>query len=493
MMLLVQMLAMAEHVSLHDAQQKGAEFLLSKNVSLSRSMMREKNEHNNILSMIENVESCDAYYVFNMVSQGGYVIVSADDRMPTVLGYSETGHYDKDNMPDNMKKWMNGYVEQYSYLQANSNKVTGANTTSVIGAKIIPMLTCQWGQETPYNNMCPTIDGQKSATGCVATAMAQIMDYYQWPNQTSKTIPSYTSRSHGIYMPEIGVTSINWDNMNQDEIAKLMKLCGCAVQMNYGLGASGATSIKAKEAFIEFFDYKEISIKYIDRSDFSDEIWNQMMYDELSEGRPVLYSGTSNSGGHAFVVDGYDGNDYFHINWGWEGYQDSYFLLSSLNGYNEDQDAIIGIEGKNTHIDRQYPYAMLYNGTLTFYCDNNDAAKEGIKFTIPKNRNNNWTSYNYNSEIKQVVFDPSFYAYKRLYDLSAWFNHCTNLTTIEGLEYINTEKVTDMSSMFNGCSSLQNIDFSKLNTQNVSNMSSMFNDCSSLVKIDLSKLNTQNV
>ena len=484
----------ATPISEDAAREKAAQFIVLKKGSASEARSAQRfGSSGRTGATLTVAEAREAFYVFNIDSVGGYVIVSGDDRMPDVLGYSYSGIYNPEEIPDNMRAWLEGYADQYAYLQSHSSEFTRASITSVNGEKIRPMLTSQWGQEEPYNNQCPTIPNGKTVTGCVATAMAQIMNYHQWPNQTSKIIPAYTTDTYQISMPEIGVTSINWGNMNNDEVAKLMKLCGCAVEMDYRLTGSGATSRMAKEAFVKFFDYKEVSINYIKKEGYSNDVWNQMMYDELANGRPIFYSGISNEGGgHAFVLDGYDGSDYFHVNWGWEGYQDSFFLLSSLNGYTDDQDAIIGIEGKNEHVDHQYPYAIYDNGTLTFYCDNNDADKTGTKVSVMKSKSSSWIGYS-NSVITKVVFDPSFSAYKNLYDLSQWFYNCTNLAAIEGLEYLNTEKVADMSSMFNGCSSLENIDLSKLNTQNVSNMSSMFNDCSSLVKIDLSKLNTQNV
>ncbi len=444
---------------------------------------------------LTTAEACDAYYVFNNESDGGYIIVSGDDRMPTVLGYSRNGRYDINDMPENMRVWMQGYAKQYDYLQ-NKGSAVAVTTNSVLGEKILPLLSCQWNQSYPFNMQCPKIKGKRTLTGCVATAMAQIMYYWKWPKKTVKEIPAYDD------VLAIGVTTINWEDIfpvyssnatseQAEAISKLLKICGASVKMTYGLEASGASTENAMKAFYEYFDYNSLLIKKVYRAKYSAELWNQMIYDELREGRPVLYDGQSSHGGHAFVIDGYDGDDYFHVNWGWGGYEDDYFLLNALNGYDSDQSAIIGIQGKSAGDDRRF-YISLENGVLTFHYDNKREECTGELYSnVPT-----WYGDQYLNraeEIKTVVFNPSVADCHYINNASYMFYNMKNLSSIQGLQYFDTHNVTDMRNMFYNCMSLSSLDVSNFNTQNVTDMSYMFSGCSLLNSLDVSGFNTQNV
>ncbi len=488
----------ATPISESEAREKALTFMLSKKGESSARSAQRFGRSGGTGATLTVAETQEAFYVFNIDSDGGYVIVSGDDRMPDVLGYSYSGTYKSDEIPANMRSWLEGYVEQFEYLQTHNN--TKASTlTTVSGDRILPMLDCHWDQDAPYNDQCPMINGKRAVTGCVATAMAQIMYYHQWPEQTTKEIPAYTTKTHGIFMPKIGITTIDWDNIissysssyteaMKNAISTLMLLCGCAVKMNYDSDVSGANC--SPYVFVNYFGYDSNGISYVFRNYYSNTVWNQMIYDELKEGRPVLYSGQSSSGGHAFVIDGYDNNDYFHVNWGWGGYQDDYFLLGALNDYNYDQDAIIGIKGQGdtTH---KYAYAELIDNTLTFYYDNNRESHNGIMFY---NLNNHeWTGDNYKNNIEFVRFDTSFGGYNQMTSTRQMFNNLTNLSSIQGMEYLDTQNVTDMRYMFYNCFSLTSLDFSKFNTQNVKDMSGTFYNCNSLTSLDLSSFDTQNV
>ena len=329
-----------------------------------------------------------SYYVFNTGGQG-YVIASADDRVPAVLGYSEKGTFVPNEMPDNMEAWLQSYNKQMEYL--NRHPEAAARRT-VTGAAIEPLIKTKWNQRAPYNNFCP-MDGEKhSLTGCVATAFAQIMYYHKWPAQTTAEIPGYTltktvkgeagDEEVKTEIPAIPAgTVFDWDNMKlsyngseseaeQDAVATLMQICGTAVNMNYSATLSFAYDAFVATALINYLDY-DLGTRYINRTDYRYAEWCQTMYDELAAGRPVLYGGQSAGGGHAFIVDGYRSDDYFHINWGWGGGSDNYFLLSildsdntsgagassSTDGYSFGQDAIIGIQ-PNTGVAPQYTVRM---------------------------------------------------------------------------------------------------------------------------------------
>ncbi len=303
------------------------------------------------------------FYVFNAEGQNGFVIVSADDRTTPVLGYADKGSLEMNKLPVNARRWLEGYAEEIKALgedvQANTHP------RRVIGAPVAPLLTCHWDQGAPYNLQCP-IDGKyNSVTGCVATAMAQVMYYHKWPQSATTAIPAYTTSTKKLNLSELPATTFKWDQMKDsysydetgaaaDAVAELMRYCGQAVRMDYTSNESGA-SVGAAH-LINYFGYSKTA-QNMNRSYYTTTEWEAMIYKELSNARPVLYSGNSGSGGHQFVIDGYDDKGLFHVNWGWGGYADGHFVLSVLNpdgrgigggsssnGYTRWQDAIIGVQ-----------------------------------------------------------------------------------------------------------------------------------------------------
>lgn len=434
------------------------------------------------------------FYVFNDKANGGYVVISGEERMPDVLAYSYDGSFDADNLPCNMQAWMEEYAEQVKYLRAHPEaKVKKRATTE--RESIEPLLTCKFNQRHPYNNNCPVVNGKHCVTGCVATAMAQIMYYYQWPKQTTDVIPGYVTKTNGIDMPAIPITTIDWSkilkqyNSNSsgeqaNAISTLMLLCGTSVQMNYDLEGSGAHLAAAAYAFRYYWGYDD-QLERVNH--FYGSEWEQMMYDELKDRRPILYEGfiINTETGHAFVLDGY-ADGYFHINWGWGG-DESYVLMTDTEGWREYvsmQSAVIGI--KPDYPDTPSRYAVFDNGKMSLYYDNKKIDRSGT--VLPHIEN--WS--NYADEITECVIDPSFADIKRK-DLSGFFNNWKNLTSIQGIENLNTSVVTDMSWMFWGCSSLTSLDLSSFKTDNVTNMQSMFSGCSGLTSLDLNGFKTDNM
>lgn len=344
----------ARQISKQEAQQKAEQFLdkLTQSSSNRRKAPRKAPK----LIPASNYEEL---YVFNDEANGGYVIVSGDDCVPSILGYSETGVIDN-NMPDNMRAWLQEYAHQISYLKRNPDTKV---RKSVSGLSISPLLgETSWGQQAPYNLMCPEYEGNHTLTGCVSTAMAQIMNYYRWPDATTKEIPGYTTETLKLAVNSIPVSNIDWNNIlptynsgsespaQKEAVARLMLMCGTALNMDYMVDASSSSLDNVSFALKEYFDYAK-NLKVIRQWSYSLDDWNQIIYNELAAGRPVCYRGeNADSEGHAFVVDGYDKGDYFHVSWGWNGANDGYFLLSLLDpnnigeGYNGYQAAIIGIK-----------------------------------------------------------------------------------------------------------------------------------------------------
>ncbi len=366
LMLFVSIVAMGGPVTPDEARQKITKFMNPRRASAisESSLQLVATSH----YQVQKEVMAASYYVFNVGEGQGFVIAAADDRVPAVLGYSSNGKFDPRHMPDNMRAWLQGYDDQMAYL--NKHPEAAAPRKTVSGGSIAPLLQSEWNQGNPYNLLCPEDGGEHSVTGCVATAMAQVMYYWQWPKQTVAEIPGYTSGTKKFAMPAIAAgTPIDWGNMvpkytgsetdaQNQAVAELMLLCGTAVQMNYTANSSAASTSYVADAWVNYLDYDAATI-YENRSNYRQAAWNQKVYDELAARRPVLYSGQSSGGGHAFVIDGYDGDDYFHVNWGWGGWcNDGSFLLSildsgsnsgigassSTDGYSYDQSAIFGAQ-----------------------------------------------------------------------------------------------------------------------------------------------------
>lgn len=337
--------------------------------------------------------SATCYYVFANGEDKGFTIVSGDDRMPEVVGYSAQGTYDPDHLPANYVDFMKAYQETVEALLKGDAQVSGGlaearqwRAERAGTAAVAPLLGgIKWNQRAPYNNMCPLYDGtNRSVTGCVATAMAQVMMYYQYPKELKATIKDYITQTYGIQIPEISSgATYDWDNMlpdysktdytsaQADAVAKLMYHCGAAVQMNYG-PSSGANVTPAILA--TYFGYDADLMQDLTRTCFTLQQWMTLVDNELKAKRPILYSGKSSDGGHEFVCDGSDGKGLYHINWGWGGYQDGYFDLtilqpqkggagsgSAVDGYNRDCSMIIGIAPDNGKVDEplaSYPQIM---------------------------------------------------------------------------------------------------------------------------------------
>ncbi len=312
----------------------------------------------------------DAYHVFNIGSGNGFVIVSASDLTPDIIGYTDEGAFDAQNMPDNMKAWLQSYADQIAYLEKNGESPAAEakglrKAPASVKAPIAPLIETLWDQTAPYNNQVPS----GCATGCVATAMSQILYYCNqkegFPVGTTKDIAGYTDEnSHSVLAcPQI---AFEWANMlktysggessaEEAAVATLMQYCGASVGMNYG-ATSNSNTMLIPDALKEYFGFDH-HLKNVYRDQYTAIEWDNLIYDELKAERPVVFSGRSSSGGHAFICDGYSEDGYFHFNWGWSGSGNGYFLLSMPNpstvgvgggtakdGYSMNLNAVIGIQ-----------------------------------------------------------------------------------------------------------------------------------------------------
>lgn len=363
----------AQKITEQQAKERALQFLSDNSKSKTRSYTSKRNLLKATRTEVDNL------YAFN-IDDGGFVIVSSDERTIPVLGYSDTGKIDWQHMPENMRKWLENYGTAIAAL-GNKAFSRGEPTRSPHTA-IAPLLTTQWDQYEPYWKYCPEYEAGKALTGCVATAMAQVMNYHRWPNEACEKIPAYKYpyNKDTLSLDELPPTTFDWELMKTDltEVAKLMQYCGHAVQMAYGEGVSVTDAAYTADALRLYFNY-DPNIYYANRTMYGIDEWEQLIYDELAASRPVIYAGRAGDGGHCFVCDGYDGNGLFHINWGWNGKSDGYFALSVLNpyntsgsgassvamGYNVYQEAIIGVQpptGKSTTAD--FSPKLILNGNI---------------------------------------------------------------------------------------------------------------------------------
>ncbi len=293
------------------------------------------------LAYVKTEGSQNRLYVFN-ASTGGFVIVSGSDAAEQVLGYGTSGAFDAQNMAPGLADMLDIYSEEIGYAIDNNIERTSAPVqTADTRPSIAPMLKTQWGQSTPFNNLCPMVGSNRSVTGCLATAMAQVMKHHNWP-EVGEGSRSYESTLGGETVTlsvDFGETTYDWENMlnnysngyNEQQanaVATLLYSCGVACGMNYA--TSTAPSAELFKALPNNFKYDK-SIKMAEKAYYGIDEWNDIVYNELRNGRVVYLAGYNAKSGHAFVCDGYDKNDYFHINWGWVGLDDGYFKMSALD------------------------------------------------------------------------------------------------------------------------------------------------------------------
>lgn len=326
----------------------------------------------------EKILSTPYYYVFDFENANGFIIISADDAASPVLAYSTEKSYRPDNQPDAFVKWMDKYrreiseiikkempagnviEQQWERLQAGLPLISERK-----GEAKSPLMSSTWDQMQYYHDQCPYDNdyNEKVATGCVATAMAQIMKFHNHP-QNGEGYHTYNHSKYGSLSANFGSETYNWSSMpnnvtsTNSEVAKLMYHCGVSLEMNYGPSAQGGSSTNSLDvvanALKSYFSYAS-STQFVMRETYSDANWKNLLKEEINNNRPMEYAGIGQGGGHAFVCDGYDASDMFHFNWGWSGYYDGYFNIDNLNpgtsgtgsgasNYNQYQQIVYGIQ-----------------------------------------------------------------------------------------------------------------------------------------------------
>jgi len=373
---------------------------------------------------LSDAQQTPCVYVFNSEG-GGFVVMAADNSVVPVLGYSTDGHFDVENVPANMAAWLDTYRDAVSDIAAGASTrayptmeeewqqlLSNAPVTHTRAVEVGPLLSTTWSQSPYYNNLCPGTGNNKAVTGCVATAMGQIMRYWQHPTQGHGShtyvanYAQYGYADYGSLYADFGSATYNYNAMPNaltgnssstqvGQVAQLLYHCGVSVNMMYGPNASGANSENVPEAMHKYFGYKSSTFQYKGNQ----SSWLSSLRAQLNADRPVYYSGSGADGGHAFVCDGYDDANYFHFNWGWQGSYNGYFKVDSLNPgsyeFNSYQGAIFNLEP-----DPCYPYPDIAISGNTVMAD----ANSSVTLTAPEGASYQWSN---NSTTQSITVSPS--------------------------------------------------------------------------------------
>ena len=329
--------------------------------------------------------SSDDMFIYNIGKQG-FVIISCNTVLPPVLGWSNQGNFpDLADAPENFRSWIGHYGEMIRFATENgiqpetkvqrqwseaAQGVFGSRNTTTVN----PLVSTHWNQDCYYNEYCPETDGGwwwggpcgHCYAGCVATAMAQVMKYWDYPT-TGFGSHSYIHSEYGEQSANFAATTYHWDQMpneiwgNNDAVATLLYHCGVSVNMNYGASSSGAQSTEVETALRSYFGY--CGAKYRQKSGYQEEAWIAMLKAELDLSHPMYYSGSNGDSGHAFVCDGYDNNDLMHFNFGWSGSGDAFYSTYDVNGFNQGQAVVTNIYPVSIQADENGIIYVSENGT----------------------------------------------------------------------------------------------------------------------------------
>lgn len=345
--------AFALKVSKQEAGQIGSDFLLYLGANPESGMQIESYSAESELADI---------YIINSASQG-FVILAADDRAVPILAYSTSSNISLADLPPQLEWYFAEYSEAFGQIRAHPaakkhpawQELRQRNFVSYqVQRSVSPLLSTTWNQGYPYNYLCPEDPdgpGDRVWAGCVATAMAQVMKYWNHPIQGTGS-HEYNASGYGTQSAYFGETTYNWAEMPNSissvnyNIATLIYHCGVAVEMDYSPQGSGAYTSDARIALIDYFKYSnDASYQY--KVFYTDSDWSSLLRADLDAGRPIIYRGQGDGGGHAWVCDGYQNADYFHFNWGWSGSGNGYFYLNNLNpnsqNFTSNQQAILNL------------------------------------------------------------------------------------------------------------------------------------------------------
>lgn len=364
------------------------------------------------------------FYVFNY-DRGGFVVISADDRAYPILAYSPTGSFVVENMPAHIKWFFDCYSNEIENVRSSSisqSSEMAARWEALKAPQSIKLLnTALWGQDAPFNNNCPLVDGKKAVSGCVATATSIIMYYHNWPLSQSGTLPSYSYytdyNNHRTQEGHNLASSYNWSVMKNSysstssseansAVATLLFDVGVMLQSSYNSAdgkntfGTAAYGVDIAPMLIKYMSYDSSAVE-IFKNSMSSKEWSALMRSEIDADRPVAYGGSGDNGGHQFVLDGYGTDDYFHINWGWSGSDNGLYRLEALEPYkgtdfNQYQSAVVNIKPKEGNSPAELLKFNLNTSDRTgglVYVSGTMAKGNTVKIAAQNITNNNFGSF----------------------------------------------------------------------------------------------------
>lgn len=375
-------------------------------------------------------------YIFNDESNQRFVIVSGDERQYETLGSSENGVFDPDKIPCGLQTFLELYANEYGYLQTIAIEDTKTRTVSQVNraySSTSPLVKTKWDQDSPYNDQCPYASGGRCITGCVATTMAQILNYHQYPERGEgvvKRIPGQNRLSQESL--DLSAKAFDWNSLKNAEkvtsyssssaksaVAYLMKACGYAINMNYGTSRQGssASSGNIPDVFVNNFGYDR-NATFVSRSSYTTSKWESLIQEELSNKRPIAYRGQGSHGGHSFILCGYRSSDgKYYFNWGWSGSQDGYYALSSLTpgsySFTNGQSMAIRLQpSANVDVEKPVIYIDYDNNVATINCTTPDV-KLYYSFTPQDQSSESSYSRYYGSKLS-ITKNGTYRAYAEL-------------------------------------------------------------------------------
>lgn len=385
-------------------------------------------DSNSLFPKTRSNSDSPTFYVFSNSEGPGFVIISADDDVFPILGYSlDSKLCDINNLPDNFKGWMSLINDQIKFLRTqslDSYNISNSWADLNFGNDIIRYQTASWGQRVPENTQCPYDGSKQSVAGCVPIALAIKMHYHKWPVKGNGMSEAYYTKEKGIYVPQRNLDSFyDWENMlmeyfthsytnvQADAVSRLVADIGAVAKADYTNSTTGVYDNVIYDVVVNKFNYSS-NLQYIYRAGFSDQEWNRMIKEELINNGPVYYTGGNFISGHAFILDGVTDNDYFHVNWGWSSYCNGYFSLNSLiadgsrlNDYSEKQSACFNFKPANPDSEEIYDDSDLKFYELGGLYSNIDEYYPYVSFKVNAEDVLNCSLTTFNGHLKLALVD----------------------------------------------------------------------------------------
>jgi PKD repeat protein len=360
------------------------------------------NVNNPSLSLAYTEKSSEGeaeYYIYNVYPYNGFVIISADDAAHPIIGYSSEGYYTSAHISPEFSFWMQHYKKQIASIRLHKIKATTdiqdewtayknnlqPKSSHVLTSNVNPLVSSVWAQSPYYNASCPYSDDSNALAGCVATAMGQIMKYWAYPPHGIGST-SYTDNPYGVLSADFDTTQYDWAGMPLNITSKNAQVAiytydlGVSVNMSYSNTSSSSyminsdDNISAQSAFVNYFGYNGSSMQGLYMSNYSGSDWQSILENELNNKRPLQYAGSGDQGGHSWVCDGYNATGQFHMNWGWAGYEDGYFTLTTLNPDDiplyDGEEVLIGIQPSVAVADFSANPLIVRAGDTVIFKDN---------------------------------------------------------------------------------------------------------------------------